>query len=82
MGGTSIGVEAMELRYSFKDSASYFYCYLARTVAESVVALVLLAYICWWGLPILSCHTLPTAEARGQMILHLDTELVFSETNK
>ena len=59
------GVEAMELRYSFKHSASYFYSYLARTVTESVVALVLLVYICWWGLPILSHSDNIICEAHG-----------------
>ena len=55
----------MELRYSFKHSASYFYSYLARTVTESVVALVLLVYICWWGLPILSHSDNIICEAHG-----------------
>ena len=39
MGGTSIGVEAMELRYSFKHITTDFYYDVAGLVAESVV---------WW----------------------------------
>ena len=48
------GVEAVELRYSFKHSQSYFYSYLARTIIESTVASVLLVYMVVRGLPTLS----------------------------
>ena len=59
------GVEAMELRISFKQSSSYFYNYLARTVVETLVALVLLVYMCWRGLPILSHSDTIICEAHG-----------------
>jgi len=47
------GVEAVELRYSFKHSQSYFYSYLGRTIIESTVASVLLIYMVIRGLPTL-----------------------------
>ena len=47
------GVEAVELRYSFKHSERYFWCYLARTVIETACAGVLLVYMILRGVPIL-----------------------------
>ena len=47
------GVEAIELRYSFKHSESYFWSYFSRTVMETMVASVLLVYMFWRGIPIL-----------------------------
>ena len=47
------GVEAIELRYSFKHSESYFWSYLSRTVIETACAGVLLVYMILRGVPIL-----------------------------
>ena len=45
------GVEAVELRYSFKHSASYFWSYLSRTFLELAVSITLLTYMIWRGIP-------------------------------
>ena len=47
------GVDAVELRYSFKHSQSYFYSYLGRTILETTVASILLVYMVFRGLPTL-----------------------------
>ena len=47
------GVEAVEMRYSFKHSESYFWSYLSRTVIETACAGVLLVYMILRGVPIL-----------------------------
>ena len=47
------GVEAIELRCSFKHSSSYFWSYLVRTGMETTVACILLAYMVIRGVPIL-----------------------------
>jgi len=47
------GVEAVELRYGFKHSDSYFWSYLTRTVVETLVAGLLLFYMLYRGVPIL-----------------------------
>ena len=47
------GVEAIELRYSFKHSSSYFWSYLTRTMMETMVACILLGYMVVRGVPIL-----------------------------
>ena len=46
-------MEAVELRYSFKHSESYFWSYLSRTVIETACAGVLLVYMILRGVPIL-----------------------------
>ena len=47
------GVEAIELRYSFKHSESYFWSYVSRTLLETTVESILLGYMIWRGIPIL-----------------------------
>jgi len=48
---TDGGVEAVELRYSFKHSASYFWSYLSRTMIELLVSIFLMTYMIIKGLP-------------------------------
>ena len=47
------GIEALELRYAFKHSDNYFWCYLTRTITETIVAGLLLFYMLYRGVPIL-----------------------------
>ena len=47
------GRETIELRQSFKGTQTYFLCYLLRTLAEIIAALILLVYMLWRGLPVL-----------------------------
>ena len=45
------GVEAVEMRYSFKHSSTYFWSYLSITFLELAVSITLLKYMIWRGLP-------------------------------
>ena len=59
------GVEAVELRYSFKSSESYFWSYLSRTMTETLVAGILLGYMLYRGLPILEHSDTIICDAHG-----------------
>ena len=59
------GKEAVEIRQSFKGSNGYFLSYVLRTVMEVVVASILLVYMIWRGIPILSTGEVVVCDVHG-----------------
>jgi len=50
---TDGGREALELKQSFKGNSNYFVSYIVRTTLEILIAMLLLAFICIYGLPVI-----------------------------
>ena len=59
------GKEAVKIRQSFKGSNGYFLSYVLRTVMEVAVAGLLLFYMIWRGIPILSTDEVVVCNVHG-----------------